>query len=73
MGYESEMAKITIPIVLKRFTNDDDCTLATAGYLTDTFGGGTATVAQLIGAPATTNGPGNRRSSPTGSMNLILR
>lgn len=49
IDYEAEMKKVTVPILLTRFTNDDDCTLASAAYLADKFDPDDVRVEQLIG------------------------
>lgn len=49
IDYEAEMKKVTVPILLTRFTNDDDCTLASAAYLADKFNRDDVRVEQLIG------------------------
>lgn len=49
IDYEAEMKKVTVPILLTRFTNDDDCTLASAAYLADKFNPDDVRVEQLIG------------------------
>lgn len=49
IDYEAEMKKVTVPILLTRFTNDEDCTLASAAYLADKFDPDDVRVEQLIG------------------------
>lgn len=49
IDYEAQMKEVSVPILLNRFTNDDDCTLASAAYLADKFNPDIVRVEQLIG------------------------
>lgn len=49
IDYEARMPEIAVPILLTRFTDDQDCTLASAAYLADKFDPDTVRVEQLIG------------------------
>lgn len=49
IDYEAGMKDVTVPILLTRFTDDDDCTLASAAYLADKFDPDNVHVEQLIG------------------------
>lgn len=49
IDYEAGMKNVTAPILLTRFTDDDDCTLASAAYLADKFDPDNVHVEQLIG------------------------
>ena len=49
LDYEAGMKEVSIPIVLTRFTDDEDCTLASAAYLADKFNPENVHVEQLIG------------------------
>ena len=49
LDYEAGMKEVSIPIVLTRFTDDKDCTLASAAYLADKFNPENVHVEQLIG------------------------
>lgn len=49
IDYEARMKDVNVPILLTRFTDDDDCTLASAAYLADKFNPDNVHVEQLIG------------------------
>lgn len=49
IDYEARMKNVQLPVLLTRFTDDEDCTLPSAQYLADKLGEGTATIEQLIG------------------------
>lgn len=49
MDYEARMKEVTVPILLTRFTDDEDCTLASAAWLAEKFNPDLVHVEQING------------------------